>query len=393
MAHEARSGRSVRFWRDELLQMREAPFPVDSNSLFVGYSVDAELLCCQQLGWPLPAAVLDLHAEFRRLRNIDDKREESRRKRARDFSGLLAACRHYGVPCMADDEKDRGRDLVLLREKQGRKAVELQREHTADERLQVLDYCGRDVAATSRLLVAMLDDIVASPRGLKGALGRGAFVSALAQMEFHGIPIDTATHERIRKAKPQIRAAIISEAGLEQFYLGTTFKRDRFAAWLDAVCPAWPRTEKGVYRMDEDTFTRQRDVHPLVPVLGKVLGDLRRLSKEKVSVGQDARNRCSLMPFGTKTGRCAPGAGFIFGRAAEYRHLIVAPPGRALLAFDYANQELKIAACLSDDEALIESCRTADPYMDFAIDESQECGRDLRSDADRSTATDRPRHA
>ena len=98
-----------------------------------------------------------------------------------------------------------------------------------------------------------------------------------------------------------------------------------------------------------------------------MLGDLRRLSKEKVSVGQDARNRCSLMPFGTKTGRCTPGAGFIFGRAAEYRHLIVAPPGRALLAFDYANQELKIAACLSDDEALIESCRTADPYIDFAI--------------------------
>src|SRR4029077_18673724 len=116
-----------------------------------------------------------------------------------------------------------------------------------------------------------------------------------------------------------------------------------------------------------DTFTRQRDVHPLVPVLGKVLGDLRRLSNEKVSVGHDGRNRCSVMPFATKTGRCAPGAGFIFGRAAEYRHLIVAPPGRALLAFDYANQELKIAACLSDDEALIESCRTADPYMDYAI--------------------------
>ena len=285
----------------------------------------------------------------------------------RATSGLLAACRHYDVPCMADDEKACGRDLVLLREKQGRKAVELQREHTADERLQVLDYCGRDVAATSRLLIAMLDDIAASPRGLKGALGRGAFVRALAQMEGCGIPIDTATLERIRKAKPQIHAAIIRDAGLEQFYLDTTFKADRFAAWLDANGIAWPRTKNGLYRTDEATFTRQRDAHPLVPKIGEVLGDLRRLSKEKVSVGQDGRNRCSLMPFGTKTGRCTPGAGFIFGRAAEYRHLIVAPPGRALLAFDYANQELKIAACLSDDDVLIESCRTADPYMDFAI--------------------------
>jgi hypothetical protein len=66
---EFNSGRRLRLWQEELRQLRESPFSVDSGSLYVAYYASAEIGCHLTLSWPVPANLLDLYAEFRNLTN------------------------------------------------------------------------------------------------------------------------------------------------------------------------------------------------------------------------------------------------------------------------------------------------------------------------------------
>ena len=74
-----------------------------------------------------------------------------------------------------------------------------------------------------------------------------------------------------------------------------------------------------------------------------------------------------LWAYGTKTGRNAPGASqFVFGPAKWLRFLITPPPGRALVHRDFCQQEVRIAAVLSGDSALLEACESGDVYLGVA---------------------------
>ena len=63
VARELRSGRRLRIWADELGP--QPPFSIGKDSLIVAYYASAELGCFLVLGWPMPANILDLFAEFR----------------------------------------------------------------------------------------------------------------------------------------------------------------------------------------------------------------------------------------------------------------------------------------------------------------------------------------
>src|SRR5262245_62001623 len=65
VAREFWSGRTIRMGRDELLGRRKPPYPVGPHSPFFAYEASADLGCHRPLGWPLPARVLALYAEFR----------------------------------------------------------------------------------------------------------------------------------------------------------------------------------------------------------------------------------------------------------------------------------------------------------------------------------------
>src|SRR3712207_4684632 len=65
VAREFRTGRTLRFGHEDLRGRREPPYSIGPGALFVAYGAEVELGCHLALGWPLPARVLDLHAEFR----------------------------------------------------------------------------------------------------------------------------------------------------------------------------------------------------------------------------------------------------------------------------------------------------------------------------------------
>lgn len=67
VARELGSGKLIRLWYDQLGST--PPFPIDDDTLFVGFFSSAEYGCFIELGWPLPRCTFDPYVEFRRETN------------------------------------------------------------------------------------------------------------------------------------------------------------------------------------------------------------------------------------------------------------------------------------------------------------------------------------
>src|SRR5262249_17941810 len=161
-------------------------YPVGPDVLFVAYYASAELGCHLALGWPMPARVLDLYAEFRNLTNG---------RPVPHGSGLLGALAFFVLDALDAAEKDTMRALAL---RGG--------EYTDAERNALLDYCQTDADALARLLPRMAPHL-----DLPRALLRGRYMTAAARMEWNGVPIDTAALDRLRGNWDRIKARLVRE--------------------------------------------------------------------------------------------------------------------------------------------------------------------------------------
>jgi DNA polymerase-1 len=127
------------------------------------------------------------------------------------------------------------------------------------------------------------------------------------------------------------------------------------------------KTAGGAVSTREEVLERYLDDHPIV---GKVL-EHRELAKllstyaEKIPelVSEDGRLRTTFLQAGTTTGRMAcadPNLQNIpikTERGRAIRRGFVAPPGKRLLALDYSQIELRLAAILSGEEKLAAAFR------------------------------------
>jgi DNA polymerase-1 len=352
VAIELRSGREIRLWEDELVGLQEAPFPAGDDALFVAYSAPAEFSCFLKLGWRLPGHVIDLLVEFRLQTNGLD---------LPCGRGLLSALQWYKLDRIGGDEKQEMRDLAM---RGG--------EYTPAERTDLIEYCATDVVALQRLLPAMLPDIIARRGGVEIAIGqallRGRYTRAVGHMEHTGIPIDMATLASIRAAWGGIKTRLIAEVDARYgVYDGTTFKEALFARYLSEVGIPWPRLSSGRLALDENTFREQAKSWPQLKPLHELRHSMGELRLERLAVGSDGRNRCSLFPFMSRTGRNQPStAQFLFGPATWVRGLLQPGPGRAVAYVDFSSQEIGIAAALSGDARMIEAYQSGDVYLAFA---------------------------
>ena len=346
VAKELISGRAVRLWRGEFGP--EPPFRIDARALFVAWYAPAELSCFLALGWPLPARILDLYAEFRvKTNGLSLPLGRS----------LLSALSYHGIPSITSDEKKSMRDLVLRGGP-----------WTDSERRDILDYCATDVVCLGPLLERVLHGIQHTSQGFGQALLRGRYTAAVALMEHTGTPIDVPTLELLRTYWEDIRLGLIADIDKGYgVFEGSTFKAGLFAAWLDAEGIAWPHTTAGRMQLDQDTFREMAKTHPKVGPLKELRHSLSEMRLEELAVGPDGRNRTMLSPFGARTGRNTPSnTRFIFEPAVWLRGLIKPGPGRALAYVDWSSQEVAIAAALSGDASLLDAVESGDPYLVFA---------------------------
>ncbi len=353
VALEMRSGRLVRLWQDQL-----GPFPpyrLDNDALIVGYMLAAEFGFHAALGWGEPACALDAYVEFRHYVNDGSIRGGDREK---GFFSIGGALRYF-----LEDEID------VTRKHDMRERILQGPPFSAQEQRDILDYCEDDVRALARLVPHIVPTIRPP---LAHATFRAKFQWTIAQQERRGIPLDGALLARLRDQWQNIRLDLVTELdrpfGCYEIVDGVAhWRKHRFADYLRRHGMSWVTREDGTLDERDETFREMAGRYPQIEPLRELRYSLSKLRLNDLAVGHDHRNRASLWAYGTKTARNAPGASqYVFGPAKWLRFLITPPPGRALVHRDYRQQEVRIAAVLSDDSALLQACESGDVYLGIA---------------------------
>jgi DNA polymerase family A len=366
--------RTVRMWRGDF--GTAPPFDVGPDTLFVAYSAWAEMTCFMRLGWRFPVHIFDLHTAYLAASNVllphnpDEVRKKLRKR-------LSDACRAYGLEGWEHLDKE---EIA--------KAIGEGRWHEYGQ-ATVFDYCEEDVRMSVRLLRAMLRPLhnqhghvllpaAAVPRVLHWS---NYSANAVAQIQARGMPIDLALWNLVQENKAAVIRELLrqfdpSHGSDEPIYSGDgEWSYARFERYLSrAGVAAWPRLDSGMLDTDGDAFRLMYHV-PGIEGLHALRDSLRVIVGAKLSIGRDGRNRPSLFPFGTATGRNAH-AKSLYNAHAAVRSFMVFPPDKIGVYLDWRTEEVGIAAALSEDGALIEDYRGGDVYHALA----RLCG--LTTDAD-----------
>jgi DNA polymerase-1 len=345
VARELHTRREIRLWKEQLQAMFHAPFNVGREALLVAYNAVAELSCFLALRWPFPHNVLDLYVEHRLQTNAFLPKNQN---------NLLAALAMRHLAHIDASEKTSMRQLIISRTS-----------WSPEEQKAILDYCTTDVDAGEALLPVMLRLIDLPP-----ALYRARYMAAVARMEHTGVPVDAPLYRQMTSDWERLKLALIRDVDVNYgVYEEQHFRTHRFADYLARQnIEDWP-VKNGNLVLDRDTFRSQAQVHPQLEQLRQLRTTLNELRLTDLRIGADGRNRCSLFPFWTATGRNQPPpTQFIFGPARWCRGLIRPPEGYGLAYVDWAAQEFAVMAGLSGDEQLIKAYQNSDPYMAFAKD-------------------------
>jgi DNA polymerase I len=344
--------RTIRQWRGEF--GATPPFDIGPDTLFVAYSAWAEMTCFMVLGWKFPAHIFDLHTAYLAASNIllpynpDEVRKRPRKR-------LSDACRAYGIPGWENINKE-----VIARDiGEGR-----WRDHGQDA---VFNYCEEDVRASALLLLQQLRRRPGlPPADVARALHWSNYsAKAVAQIQAKGMPIDVPLWNLVQENKPAVIGALLrqfdpSHDSEDPIYTPDgEWSYERFERWL--VCagiPYWPRLDSGRLDIDGDAFRLMYHIpgierlHALRDSLG-------------VPIGRDGRNRPSLFPFCTATGRNAH-AKSLYNAHASVRSFMVFPEDTTGVYLDWRTQEVGIAAALSGDQALMHDYANGDVYHALA---------------------------
>lgn len=194
-------------------------------------------------------------------------------------------------------------------------------------------------------------------------------IPVLEQMQEAGIAVDTKVLTALSKEYTaelkKLEKDITAMAG-EEFNINSPKQlADVLFTKMQLKYPGMRKTSAGSYSTKEDVLEKLVDVHPIAEKimqyreLAKLLGTY--IDKLPEQLGADGRLHTTFMQAGTTTGRMAshdPNIQNIptkteLGR--RIRNAFVAPKGKRLLAIDYSQVELRIAAMLSRDPKLIES--------------------------------------
>lgn len=189
---------------------------------------------------------------------------------------------------------------------------------------------------------------------------------AIARLELAGCYFDVAAHAGLlERYQQQQTAAADTLAAL----MGPTISPSsgkQLSAWLQANLPAdaledWPRTAGGLLETTAEALGNY-STHPAVAALlewklaQKMLTTYGASYSAHISPAT-GRIHASFRLGGTDTGRLACHRPNIQNppRDVAFRALFSAPPGRVLVVADYSQIELRVAALLANDSAMLEA--------------------------------------
>src|SRR5262249_3771149 len=291
--------RTIRLWRGEFGPT--PPFDIGSDALFVAYSAWAEMTCFKMLSWQFPVHIFDQHTAYLAASNIllPYNPDEIRKK---PLKRLPDVCRAYGIEGWERIDKDTIAKAI---------GDGTWRQHYSPE--EVLDYCAEDVRMEVRLLRAQLcgrPGLV--PADLPHVLHWSNYsAKCIALIQVRGMPIDMHLWNRVQENKAAVIGELLrrfdpSYDSNDPIYTPEgQWSYARFERHLIRTgVPAWPRLESRQLDTDSDAFRLMYHV-PGIEGLHALRDSLGFIVKARLPIGKDGRNRPSLFPFGTATGRNA----------------------------------------------------------------------------------------
>jgi hypothetical protein len=195
---------------------------------------------------------------------------------------------------------------------------------------------------------------------------------AIALIQARGMPIDVALWDLIQENKVAVIGQLLrqfdpSHRDDDPIYTPDgKWSHARVERWLmRSGVSAWPRTETGQLKLNNDTFRLMSHV-PGIEGLHALHDSINFIVKANLPIGRDGRNRPSLFPFGTVTGRNAH-AKSLYNAHAGLRSFMAFPADTIGVYLDWRTQEVGIAAALSGDQALMDAYRSGDIYHALAL--------------------------
>jgi hypothetical protein len=352
--------RVIRLWRGEFGSA--PPFDVGPDTLIVAYSAWAEMTCFKVLGWKFPVHIFDLHTAYLAVSNIllpYQPNEENKRKKPR--KRLSDACRAHGIEGWERVDKKTIAEAIG----EGR-----WREYGQDA---VFDYCEEDVRMSVKLLRRMLrGNTQFSAADVPRVLHWSNYsAKSIALIQARGIPWDVVLWNLVLENKAAVIRELIrrfdpSAGDDDPIYTPDgEWSYARFERWLvRSGVPFWPRLESGQLDTSSDAFKLMAYL-PGIESLHALRDSLGFIAKARLPIGADGRNRPSLFPFGTATGRNAHSKS-PYNAHAGVRGFMVFPPDRIGVYFDWRTQEVGVAAVRSGDRALMADYRAGDIYHALA---------------------------
>jgi DNA polymerase I len=351
--------RTIRMWRGEF--GKTPPFDIGPDALFVAYSAWAELICFLVLGWQFPVHVYDLHTAYLAASNILLPHEpDETRKRPR--KRLSDACRAYGIAGWERIDKDTMSEDIGngLWRKYGKK--------------RVIKYCVEDGKNSAELLRRQLRGQPRFPASDVRRVLHWSNYSAksVALIQARGMPIDMVLWNLVQENRAAVIRYLVREFDPSHgsdnpiYTLDGEWSYERFERWLVSVgIAAWPRLPSGRLDIDGDAF-RLMSFLPGIERLHALRDGLGVIVRATLPIGHDGRNRPSLFPFCTATGRNAH-AKSLFNAHAGMRSFMVFPPDKIGMYLDWRTQEVGEAAAFSGDKALMNAYRNGDVYHSLAL--------------------------
>ena len=394
------------------------------KKLIVYYGV-AESRCLLALGCnPLDFEWVDLYAEFKMLQNsnyrylygsyIDhtglkkfseppkfsqqinqinsEEDHEELFEHSKVPSNLINAVFKTTQHVLSSSQKNTMREIIISGDK----------DNITNHKHEIMNYCLSDVS----FLYSVRNKIEAEYHrmGLRNfydsMLNRGLYSACIGICEQTGLPINKQLLDKIIAKTPEIikdaRDAVNSlspfsiylqetpatekhfKNGAVKIIKGKPEKRDNKAIQklIESFnISSWPKTETGFYKTDKETIENYRSI-PVIEEIYKCNKTESSLKwfKDKNSDGffsaYDFKNDV-VRPFygiyGTQTGRNAAKAKtYPLAMSSWLRAIIQPKPGTVIVAADFSQQEIAVAAWLSQDPNLINAYNSGDVYLEFA---------------------------
>lgn len=351
---------TLRLWRGEF--GRAPPFDIGPDTLVVGYSLWAEMTCFLQLGWRFPVHVYDLHTAYLATSNIlppyepDEPRKKPRKR-------LSDACRAYGIEGWEKIDKEE----IARAIGEGR-----WREYGQPA---VFGYCEEDVRHSTELLRRQITGYEHRAPVDPARVMNWSHYSAksVALVQARGMPIDMYLWNVVQENRARVIEALVHQFDPSQgsefsiFTLEGEWSTACFEYWLASVgIYEWPRLISGAFELKRDAFRMMAYAHPGIEGLSALRDALGVLKGARIPIGHDGRNRPSLFPFATATGRNAQ-AKSLFNAHASMRSFMKFPTNKIGLYLDWRTQEVGIAAARSGDANLRHDYLAGDIYHALAV--------------------------